>query len=321
MIPGIMAAQMRAAGGGVDPNIGIVWSGRAAAEQNNWFGAAWSPTLSLFVSVAASGTNRVQTSPDGYTWTARPAPTAATPSTWRKVIWVDALGLFVAVADTGTARVMTSPDGEAWTIRSTSVIGFDVSWSPTLNRLVVIGYTAPFAWHSADGVTWTAGSGMTSRTWVGVCWSTEQSKYVAVGYGGALAISTDGQQWVVQPNTADVSLTRIVWVPELSLYVSVAQTPTTNLFTSPDCVVWTPRSAGIGGSLFDVTFGNGLIVAVSSEVAGSQRVTTSPDGVVWTPRNPSTASRMQGVVWAGSISRFVAVGQPVSGGPAVLTSL
>jgi hypothetical protein len=66
----------------------------------------WSPEAGLFVAVANTGTgNRVMTSPDGITWTAR---TSAADNQWHSVTWSPEAGLFVAVAYSGTGnRVMT----------------------------------------------------------------------------------------------------------------------------------------------------------------------------------------------------------------------
>jgi len=107
MIMGMMAAQMRAAAAGVDPNIGITWTARTSAADNSWTSVCWSPELSLFVAVSGTGTgNRVMTSPNGITWTAR---TSAADNFWLSVCWSPQLSLFVAVAQTGTGnRVMTS---------------------------------------------------------------------------------------------------------------------------------------------------------------------------------------------------------------------
>jgi hypothetical protein len=68
----------------------------------------WAKELGLLVAVALSGTgNRVMTSPDGITWTAR---SSAADNQWLSVTWAKELGLLVAVAQTGTGnRVMTSP--------------------------------------------------------------------------------------------------------------------------------------------------------------------------------------------------------------------
>ncbi len=78
------------------------------------------PELGLFCAVSDStaGTvsNRVMTSPDGITWTAR---TAAANVNWNSVVWSQELSIFCAVSTSGTAnRVMTSPDGTTWTLRA-----------------------------------------------------------------------------------------------------------------------------------------------------------------------------------------------------------
>ena len=66
----------------------------------------WSKEVGLFVAVAVTGTgNRVMTSPDGVTWTAR---SSAADYAWVSVCWSKEVGLFVAVAVNGTGnRVMT----------------------------------------------------------------------------------------------------------------------------------------------------------------------------------------------------------------------
>ena len=80
---------------------GETWTARTAAEANVWRSVAYGN--GLWVAVAASGTNRVMTSPDGITWTAR---AAAEANSWYSVAYGN--GLWVAVAYDGTNRVMTS---------------------------------------------------------------------------------------------------------------------------------------------------------------------------------------------------------------------
>ena len=75
---------------------------RTASEANNWQSITYGN--GLFVAVAATGTNRVMTSPDGVTWTARSA--TGDDNIWTSVTYGN--GLFVAVADDGTNRVMTA---------------------------------------------------------------------------------------------------------------------------------------------------------------------------------------------------------------------
>jgi ElaB/YqjD/DUF883 family membrane-anchored ribosome-binding protein len=107
--------------------------------DNNWISVCWSAEVGLFVTVAQSGVgNRVMTSPDGVTWTAR---SSAADNNWLSVCWSAEVGLFVAVALSGTRnRVMTSPDGITWTARTSAADNtwFSVCWSPQVNRFVAV---------------------------------------------------------------------------------------------------------------------------------------------------------------------------------------
>jgi hypothetical protein len=71
--------------------------------DNEWFCVTYGN--GIFVAVAATGTgNRVMTSSDGITWTAR---TSAGDNSWYGVTYGN--GVFVAVSGTGTGnRVMSS---------------------------------------------------------------------------------------------------------------------------------------------------------------------------------------------------------------------
>ena len=60
----------------------------------------------MFVSVTDGGTNRIQYSYDGISWTATPSGNDS--NCWQSVCWSPELGIFVSVAWAGTNRVMTS---------------------------------------------------------------------------------------------------------------------------------------------------------------------------------------------------------------------
>ena len=85
---------------------GVTWTARSAAEANDWRSVTYGN--GTFVAVAATGDNRVMTSPDGITWTHQ-VLTAAEASFWIDVTYGN--GTFVAVAATGDNRVMTSNAG------------------------------------------------------------------------------------------------------------------------------------------------------------------------------------------------------------------
>ena len=81
------------------------------------------------------------------------------------------------------------------------------------------------------------------------------------------------------------------------------------VFKSPDGVVWSQQPS-LTNSLFEVTFANGLFVAVGGEFTAttsfSGDVLTSPDGTVWTKRDSDTTQPLTGV--AAGAGRFVVVG-------------
>jgi len=166
---------------------GITWTIRVSAADNNWYSICWSPELSLFVAVAATGTgNRVMTSPYGTTWTIR---VSAADNDWQSVCWSPELSLFCAVAYSGTGnRVMTSPDGITWTIRVSAADNnwWSVCWSPELSLFCAVAATGTGnrVMTSPDGITWTIRVSAADNEWTSVCWSPELSLFCAVAYSG-----------------------------------------------------------------------------------------------------------------------------------------
>jgi len=81
------------------------------------------------------------------------------------------------------------------------------------------------------------------------------------------------------------------------------------IFKSPDGVVWSQQTS-LTNSLFDVTFANGLFVAVGGEFTSttsfSGDIYTSPDGTHWTKRVSDTTQPLTGIAFGAG--RFVAVG-------------
>jgi hypothetical protein len=126
------------------------------------------------------------TSPDGITWTLRPA---AADLAWRSVCWSPKRRVFAAVASSGTGnRVMTSPDGMAWTLRQTPVDNNwrSVCWSPELDLFFAVSETGTGnrAMTSPDGVAWTVLPTPANNNWTSVCWSPERMTFVAVSNSG-----------------------------------------------------------------------------------------------------------------------------------------
>jgi hypothetical protein len=312
----------------IDPNIGITWTSRTSAADNNWRSVAWSPSLSLFVAVANSGTgDRVMTSPDGIAWTIR---TSAADNNWVDVVWSPERSLFVAVANTGTGnRVMTSPDGINWTIRTTPADNswFGVAWSPSLLLFVAVAYTGTGnrVMTSPDGIAWTIRTSAADNGWVDVAWSPSLSLFVAVaisGTGNRVMTSPDGINWTTRTSAADNNWVDVIWSPERSLFVAVANTGTGDrVMTSPNGTTWTSRTSATDNNWSRVIWSpeRSLFVAVANTGTGN-RVMTSPDGITWTSRTSAADNSWLSIAWSPSLSRFVAVANTGTG-DRVMTSL
>jgi len=145
------------------------------------------------VAAAFSGTgNRVMTSPDGITWTAR---TSAADNEWISVTWGGPAGQekFVAVAASGSGnRVMTSPDGITWT---SQISPADNGWGSVVwdgpegeEQFVAVSNsgTAQRVMTSPDGVEWTLRDTPSGTGWRWVTWGGPEGdeKFVAVADSG-----------------------------------------------------------------------------------------------------------------------------------------
>jgi hypothetical protein len=74
--------------------------------------------------------------------------------------------------------------------------------------------------------------------------------------------------------------------------------------TSPDGITWSSRTSAADNGWYEVTYGNGLFVAVSLDGAGN-RVMTSPDGITWTSRTSAADNFWTSVTYGNGL--FVAV--------------
>jgi hypothetical protein len=270
---------------------GSCWISHAAVA-NAWINITHAN--GLFVAVSGFGTDRVMTSPDGISWTAR---TAAAANNWMSVAYGN--GLFVAVAQSGTNRVMTSPDGITWTARSVPI----QSWSGITyaNGLFVAvaqnGTSAVMT--SPDGITWTTRTIPLSANWYAITYG--NGLYVAVALGGEVMTSPNGITWTIRTGPSGGGWTSITYGN--GLFVAVTGSGPNRIMTSPDGITWTVRTAPEANMWYSVTYGNGRFVAVAS--AGTNRVMTSPDGVAWT-MYLNTTDRWFAVTYGGG--KFVAVG-------------
>ncbi|CAB4640850.1 unannotated protein [freshwater metagenome] len=298
----LMSQQVRADG--------TTWTARTATEANTWNSVTFGN--GTFVAVSSNGTNRVMTSTDGITWTARSAPA----SVWTSVTYGN--GLFVAVAAIGTDRIMTSPDGVTWTPRGSTTDAWG-SIAYGNNTFVAVG-TGPTntVMTSTDGVTWSYHPAI-SGNWSSVAWG--NNKFVAISNtGGAsnrVMTSADGVTWAYAQSTHNGNWSGITYGN--NAFVAIASSLGSGsdyVMTSSDGVTWTPRTAAATSGWTSVTYGGGKFVAVANN--GTTRVMTSTDGITWAGHAAAEASAWKSVAHGNGL--YVAVAS-FGTGARVMTSV
>ena len=332
-VPGAADYLGVAYGGGTFVAVGERGSILRSSDGTTWTAAgapgddlrAVTHTGTQFVAVGASGT--ILTSPDGATWTPRTSGTEAS------LAGVAAAGGTIVVV--GANVVLTSTDGSTWTPQALPIV-LGVS---TARRAVAFGASA-FVLAGEDGALATSPTGAiwTDRTFAtsGVYRSVafDGTTYCTVGNEGSVARSQNGSAWTLQAGL----VARPLWhwksvASGAALFVAVGASA--EIISSPDCVTWTERNAGvtaspgtgIAGHLSDVTFGGGSFAAVGEETPdvgeGVALIATSPDGITWTQRAATGLTTdehsLQAVAQGGG--RFVGLGKNhVTGRPIAVVS-
>jgi hypothetical protein len=125
----------------INPTATLQWKRTQTLDGGSGliFGTSWSPELGLFAIVGHTNTNRILTSPNGFTWTARTAPVSAN---WTHMAWSPKLNRFVALSDFSTIT-MYSNDGlkgmrchqGAHTLACFGVLSLRSSWPRHLGQL------------------------------------------------------------------------------------------------------------------------------------------------------------------------------------------
>ena len=293
----IMSQQVRADG--------TTWTARNATEANFWQSVAFGN--GTFVAVSVDGTNRVMTSSDGITWTARSVPA----SSWTSVTYGN--GVFVAVAGFGTDRIMTSPDGITWTPRGSSTDSWDAIAYGN-NTFVAVGMSTNRVMTSTDGITWTNRTVPTGiQQWKSVTWG--NNKFVAVsgtGFNDRVMTSADGVTWtyaqaIHNGNWSSIAYGNNTFVATATSFGGGGSMD--YVMTSSDGITWTARTAAAAVGWNAVVYGGGKFVAVTN--SGSNRVMTSTDGITWAAHTAADASGWSSVTYGNGL--YVAIAANGSG--------
>lgn len=149
---------------------------------------------------------------------------------------------------------------------------------------------------SPDGVTWTTESSPNDASLTSI--AKHDDSLVAVGEGGALYASQDGDSWFEPFLYVTADLDRAAWVGDRFLALGRGGT----IMRSHDSINWSDALTSTSADLTGVAGGPEQMIAVGSGGV----ILTSSDGEVWAPRRSGVDASLRDVTW--SDDRFVAVG-------------
>lgn len=281
-----------------------------------------------FVAVTEAG--GILTSPDATTWTSQTSPATGALSA---IAYSN--GLFVAVG--GSGEVLTSSDGTAWTILRTgqmerlwavvvTATGFaacgsggvvltstnGVSWTsqtltgnPRLRSIAEISSTRITVsdtgqlWTSANGSAWTLQSSGASADLCAAA-SNGAGTFVAVGTGGVILYSLDGDSWTAATSPVTKDLAGITFAESKFLAVGAAG----SIVTSQNGQLWSSIASGTSAALHGITGGTSGFVAVGE----GGLVLHSANGTSWSSTTiPGAKGALLAVAFGNGI--YIAVGQ------------
>jgi hypothetical protein len=265
----------------------ITWVARTMPSDDYWHSITYGNSLFVAINHHTSAT-----STNGITWATGTLP--STGDTWEDVIF--GAGKFVAVCS-NSALAATSPDGVTWTARTLPSIADWESVTYGNGVFTTVAESSNKAAISVDGITWTAKALPSIADWQSVTYGDNKFVTVASDPSNKAAVLSFGVTAIY--TTADFveSITAVSKYAYSMVYgnntfvcldyIGVSN-PGNKAYTSPDGITWTQRALSFSSLWIDVTYGNGMFVAITK--SSTNRVSTSLDGITWTTRTlPMTA--------------------------------
>jgi hypothetical protein len=200
-------------------------------------------------------------------------------------------GRFVAISTTQVGA--TSEDGVTWT-SSATLLPASATWSAIAHGLFDDGSTnekisrfvavasagaGNRAAYSADGLSWTGVSAVTSAAWVDVAYG--ESRFVAIASDSTtVRVSLDGETWDNTGTLASTGHTALAY--GMGLFVAVKSGSRAVNYSTTGTGLWTEEATALPSTAAwtEVTWGNGRFVAIAG--GGSTAAAYSLDGITWT---------------------------------------
>lgn len=225
---------------------------------------------------------------------------------------VYALGKFVAVGSGTSNNIVSSAGLSSWNAATTTVPGSSNQLPDGLNAVATDGTTVVAVgdsgkiWYSTDASVWSPTSVNTSDLY-GVAYLAS-GKWLAVGRGGVLLTSTNGQTWTESSQSTIATVTTLRAVTAVgSTWVAVGENGV--ILTSLDSgASWSDYSIPSGPTFYAV---NGSMTTVNSltqflAVGAGGAAYTSGNGQDWSRQTTDLSAALYSVL--GSATQYLAVG-------------
>lgn len=184
-----------------------------------------------------------------------------------------------------TDHINRSTDGGiTWSLANTSAANawIDITFGNNTFVAISLDGTNRAMYSTNNGATWTTGTAGFSVQWFAVGYG--NSVFVAVGNNmtqSAMRSTNNGVTWslVTTPNNPYVG---IAFGNNTFVAVSSASITNAIMYSTNDGVTWTGVNTAVASSLKDVTFGDGVFIAVGILLSGTNSIVLrSTDGINW----------------------------------------
>lgn len=314
---GIYQAQVGAYGAGkyvvVTSNMGIF---KSSTDGVNWTETITgiSPLLpnqlcylnGLFMGPGDSNGGRGSgTSPDGVTWTARPAINFTAQSI--------ATGNGIAVA-LGLSNAATTSDGTLWAETTITTGEAGSGWAIAFGAGVFAAVSSTnLAMSSTNGVLWTPRTIPTSASWRSIAYG--PNGFIAVDVFGAIATSPDGVTWTTGTALPNDYYGSIIYHAGVFFLIksNISNTPG-DFLSSANGVTWVAGSKYIGPSGYSGLIGGpkGIVVPDRSEFV----ILLTPQGCASIATGTLTPGIQAGAL--GTAAALASASASASGGNQIL---
>lgn len=214
---------------------------------------------------------------------------------WQDIAWN---GSVFCLVNHGWNQTLISPDGKVWT---QGAMPDNADWGPIESNGTVFCTPRSNGGNqmavSTDGLAWSYVTLPRSGYWGSMKWNGSTFCLLHGEWPAAATTlrSTNGTNWTVGGDLpVSGNYRALAW--NGSVFCAIKQ-DSNIAATSPDGLVWTPRTMPASLVWMGVEWNGSVFCAIAS---GTNAYATSPDGINWTPRTLPVTSTWTAIAWTGT---------------------